>query len=191
MDPGESPQPLLDEIAQGGWLVREILITHAHIDHVAGIAAVKKLTGAPVSMHRLDLPLYNSLPDQAAWVGSPVPELVTMDRWLDEGDVIRCGNLNFRTLFTPGHAPGHVSFYEENEGLLLSADVLFRGGIGRTDLPGGNLNQLLESIHTKLMVLPDDTKVVPGHGGMTTIGEERRTNTYLQWEWKPSAAGSR
>lgn len=190
VDPGEAPEPLLDEIAREGWKVREILFTHTHIDHVAGAAAVKRLTGAPVAMHPLDLPLYESLADQAAWVGMPEPERVPIDRWLQEGDIIRCGGLSFRTLFTPGHAPGHVSFYAAAENLLISADVLFRGGIGRTDLPGGDLNQLLESIHTKLLVLPDATRVIPGHGETTTIREERRTNPYLTWEWKPTTGAA-
>jgi hydroxyacylglutathione hydrolase len=187
IDPGEDPGPLLDEIHREAWLVRQILFTHAHIDHVAGAAAVVELTGAPVAMHRLDLSLYEGLDDQAAWIGMPTPERVAISHWLEEGEVIPCGSFNFRTLFTPGHAPGHVSFYEESQKLLISADVLFRGGIGRTDLPGGDLNQLLESIHTQLMVLPDDTTVVPGHGQLTTIGWERRTNPYLKLEWKPSA----
>lgn len=188
IDPGEHPQVLIDAIAEGKWQVNHILFTHAHIDHVAGAAAVKRITGAPVSMHRLDLPLYESLPDQAAWVGTSIPELVEIDQWLVEGTEIAVGKIRLRTLFTPGHAPGHVSFYAEAEGLLISADVLFRGGIGRTDLPGGNANQLLETIHTKLMTLPDATRVIPGHGETTTIGEERVGNPYLSWAWTPQSS---
>lgn len=185
IDPGDEPGALLDCIAGDGWQVSEILFTHAHIDHVAGAAEVQRATGAPVAMHRLDLPLYESLPDQAAWVGIEPPERVEIARWLEEGDEIAVGRFRFQTLFTPGHAPGHVSFYCAEEGLLISADVLFQGGIGRTDLPGGDLNTLLKSIHTKLLTLPDATVVVPGHGGLTTIGEERRSNPYLTWTWRP------
>lgn len=183
IDPGDQPGALLDAIAQGNWKVREILFTHAHIDHVAGAAELQRLTGAPVAMHRLDLPAYDSLPEQAAWVGMPTPERVAIARWLNEGDEIQVGGHCFRTLFTPGHAPGHVSFYCAAQGLLISADVLFQGGIGRTDLPGGDFATLMESIRTKLLTLPDDTVVVPGHGARTTIGEERRSNPYLNGAW--------
>ncbi|MCU0228551.1 MAG: MBL fold metallo-hydrolase [Bryobacterales bacterium] len=188
IDPGDDPQPLLDTIAREGWKVREILITHAHIDHVAGVADVQRLTGAAVAMHPLDQPLYEGLEDQAAWVGMPTPERVPITRWLAHGDLIQCGAHHFTTLFTPGHAPGHVSFYCASESLLISADVLFRGGIGRTDLPGGDANTLLESIHTRLMTLPDATRVVPGHGELTTIGEERHSNPYLSLAWKPQGS---
>ncbi len=188
IDPGDDPQVLLDTIEREGWKVSEILFTHAHIDHVAGAAEVQRLTGASVAMHPLDQDLYDSLPDQAAWVGMPTPERVSIARWLADGDIIPCGRYRFRTLFTPGHAPGHVSFYCPEESLLISADVLFRGGIGRTDLPGGNANTLLESIHTRLMTLPDSTRVVPGHGDLTTIGEERHTNPYLSLAWTPQSS---
>lgn len=187
IDPGDNPRPLLDTIEREGWNVREILFTHAHIDHVAGAADVQRLTGAPVAMHPLDRDLYGSLPEQAAWVGMPVPEKVSITRWLADGDEIVCGRHRFRTLFTPGHAQGHVSFYSEAGSLLISADVLFRGGIGRTDLPGGNLNQLLETIHTRLLTLPDATRVIPGHGDITTIGEERHSNPCLTWAWAPQS----
>ena len=159
--------------------MKEILFTHAHIDHVAGAAEVQRRTGAPVAMHAADLGLYDSLPEQATWIGMPTPERVEIAHWLEEGEEIECGSLRLKVLFTPGHAPGHVSFYLAEQGMILSADVLFRASIGRTDLPGGNHPRLIESIRTKLLTLPDETRVIAGHGPATTIGLERRTNPFL------------
>jgi glyoxylase-like metal-dependent hydrolase (beta-lactamase superfamily II) len=180
IDPGEAPRPLIDAIDAGGWRVKEILFTHAHIDHVAGALEVQQHTGAPVAMHPADRGLYESLPDQAAWVGMPPPPLVEIAHWLEEGEELECGSLRLKVLFTPGHAPGHVSFYLAEQAMILSADVLFRASIGRTDLPGGNHQQLLDSIRTQLLTLPDETRVIAGHGPATTIGLERRTNPFLQ-----------
>ncbi|MDZ7637686.1 MAG: MBL fold metallo-hydrolase [Bryobacterales bacterium] len=179
VDPGEEPQALIDAIAQGGWQVKEILFTHAHIDHVAGALEVQQITGAPVAMHPGDRGLYDSLPQQAAWVGVPPPPRVEITHWLEEGEILTCGSLQLHVLWTPGHAPGHVSFYLPDHAMIISADVLFRASIGRTDLPGGNHRQLLDTIHTKLMTLPDETRVIAGHGPATTIGLERRTNPFL------------
>ena len=179
IDPGEDPTALTDAITEGGWRVKEILFTHVHIDHVAGAAEVQRLTGAPVAMHPADLGLYDSLPEQAAWIGMPTPERVEITHWLEEGEEIECGSLRLKVLFTPGHAPGHVSFYLAEQSMILSADVLFRASIGRTDLPGGNHPRLIESIRTKLLTLPDETRVIAGHGPATTIGLERRTNPFL------------
>ena len=179
IDPGEDPRKLLDAIKEGDWRVKEILFTHAHIDHVAGAAEVQRRTGAPVAMHPADRGLYESLPEQAAWIGMPTPERVEISNWLEEGEEIECGSLRLKVLFTPGHAPGHVSFYLAEQSMILSADVLFRASIGRTDLPGGDHPQLIESIRTKLLTLPDETRVIAGHGPTTTIGLERRTNPFL------------
>lgn len=179
IDPGEDPRTLIDAIEEGDWRVKEILFTHAHIDHVAGAAEVQRRTGAPVAMHAADLGLYDSLPEQATWIGMPTPERVDIAHWLEEGEEIECGSLRLKVLFTPGHAPGHVSFYLAEQGMILSADVLFRASIGRTDLPGGNHPRLIESIRTKLLTLPDETRVIAGHGPATTIGLERRTNPFL------------
>ncbi|MCC6264927.1 MAG: MBL fold metallo-hydrolase [Bryobacterales bacterium] len=179
IDPGEHPSALIDAIRQGGWRVTEILFTHAHIDHVAGALEVQEFTGAPVAMHPADLGLYESLAEQAAWIGMPAPPRVEISHWLEEGEEIRCGALRLQVLFTPGHAPGHVSFYLAEQAMILSADVLFRGSIGRTDLPGGNHQQLLDSIRAQLLTLPDETRVIAGHGPSTTIGLERRTNPFL------------
>ncbi|MCC7339602.1 MAG: MBL fold metallo-hydrolase [Bryobacterales bacterium] len=179
IDPGEQPRALIDAIRDGEWRVKEILFTHAHIDHVAGALEVQQLTGAPVAMHPADLGLYDSLAEQAAWIGMPTPPRVEIAHWLEEGEVLECGSVRLKVLFTPGHAPGHVSFYLADQAMIVSADVLFRASIGRTDLPGGNHSQLLESIRTQLLVLPDETRVIPGHGPATTIGLERRTNPFL------------
>lgn len=180
IDPGEAPRPLIAAIDAGGWRVKEILFTHAHIDHVAGALEVQQHTGAPVAMHPADRSLYESLPEQAAWVGMPPPPLVEIVHWLEEGEELECGSLRLKVLFTPGHAPGHVSFYLAEQAMIISADVLFRASIGRTDLPGGNHQQLLDSIRTQLLTLPDETRVIAGHGPATTIGLERRTNPFLQ-----------
>ncbi len=179
IDPGDEPRALIEAIGEGGWKVKEILFTHAHIDHVAGALEVQRHTGAPAAMHAGDRGLYENLADQAAWVGIATPPRVEIARWLEEGETIKCGSLRLEVLFTPGHAPGHVSFYLPAEAMVISADVLFRGSIGRTDLPGGNHKQLLESIREKLLTLPDDTRVIAGHGPATTIGIERRTNPFL------------
>jgi glyoxylase-like metal-dependent hydrolase (beta-lactamase superfamily II) len=180
IDPGDGVAEIRRVLDEGGWRVREILLTHAHIDHVLGLPALRKELNAPVRLHPLDKPLYEAMEAQFGWLGIAPIKMPPIDAWLKEGEDIPLGPWRLKTLFTPGHAPGHVSFYVAQEKLLISADVLFKGSIGRTDLPGGNHQQLIDTIRAKLLVLPDDTRVIPGHGEVTTIGEEKQTNPFLQ-----------
>ena len=170
IDPGDEAGRILSELDHLKLEVVYILNTHAHFDHIGANAALVKATGAPLAIHKLDVPLLKERGGAKLYgleiPASPEPELL-----LSEGTVISFGKMSLRTLFTPGHTPGHVSFYDE--GVLFDGDVLFAGGMGRTDLPGGSQKDLMESIEKKLMVLPDDTVVYSGHGPTTTIGQER------------------
>ena len=159
--------------------VERIVFTHAHIDHIGQGAEFKRRTGAPTYLHRAELPVLASLRQQAAWLGVPPPEPVEIDEHLEEGDSFELGGVEFRVLFTPGHSPGSISLYAPALQLVIGGDVLFRGGVGRTDLPGGDQLTLLRSIREKLFRLDDGVTVFPGHGPETTIGHERRTNPFL------------
>jgi hydroxyacylglutathione hydrolase len=172
IDPGAEVGRILADLERFRLKVTHILITHAHFDHIGANAALVKATSAPLALHRLDLPL---LKDRggARYFGFEVAQSPEPDELLADGSAIRFGRYRLRTIFTPGHTPGHVSFYEESAGALFDGDVLFAGGVGRTDLPGGDQEQLLSSIREKLMVLPDNTVVYSGHGPTTTIGQER------------------
>jgi len=177
VDPGEEPERFLAEARRLGRTIGAIWITHAHVDHISGVAAVREETGAPVHLHPDDLPLYESLPQQGLWFGlrlsaPPAPEVA-----LRHGQRLRVGGVELEVRHTPGHSPGHVCFVAP--GVVLGGDVLFEGSIGRTDLPGGDYDTLIASIRRELLPLPDATVVHPGHGPATTIGRERRTNPFL------------
>jgi hydroxyacylglutathione hydrolase len=183
IDPGDGPDEILAVLRRHGLKLSLIAITHAHIDHVNGARKLKEATGAPVYMNYGDLGLYRSLPEQAMWIGLPSPpEPAQIDAPLKEGDVIRVGAAEGTVLHTPGHTKGSVCLYFPDAGgkILFAGDTLFRGSIGRTDLPGGSTEQILLSLHNKLLALDDDTVVIPGHGPVTTIGEERESNPFLQ-----------
>jgi glyoxylase-like metal-dependent hydrolase (beta-lactamase superfamily II) len=236
VDPGDEVTRILDLIGRHRLTVKAIVSTHAHIDHVGGLSKLHLYTGAPVLMHRDDLPLYQAMEMQAAFLGVQTPELIEIDQLLKEGDSLRWGSFEAQVIHTPGHTPGSVSLYlphdagkvtaadavkkitvkneageeiaiadllkkpagpedlgeipvpEESEKIavrapqLFSGDTLFAGSIGRTDLWGGSMHQIMESLRTKLMHLPDDTIVFPGHGSVTTIGQERHLNPFLQPE---------
>lgn len=177
VDPGEEGERFLREADGRGWRITEIWLTHAHIDHVLGVGTVAAATGAPIRLHPADRPLYEAVPQQATWFGLDAPTLPAPDHDLAAGDVVRVGGHSFAVRHTPGHAPGHVVFV--GDGVALVGDVLFAGSIGRTDLPGGDLDTLLASIARELLTLPDDTAVLPGHGPPTTIGTERSRNPFL------------
>lgn len=173
---------LIQQSAQAeGWTIRLILATHAHFDHVLASKELKELTGAPFYIHGESLPLLRSLPQQGImFTGKPFPEAAAPDRLLtSEREMIELGAIRLETLFTPGHAPGHLSFYMPDGKLVFSGDSLFAGSIGRTDLPGGDQALLMRSIFDKLLTLDDDTRVLPGHMEMTTIGRERATNPFI------------
>jgi hydroxyacylglutathione hydrolase len=235
VDPGDEVTRILDLIGRHRLIVKAIVSTHAHIDHVGGLSKLHQYTGAPVLMHRDDLPLYQAMDMQASFLGVMPPELTEIDQLLKEGDVLRWGGFEAQVIHTPGHTPGSVSLYlphdagkvaaappsthtvmdesgekvtladllkrsadpedaaqrkllEEAEKIeprapqLFSGDTLFAGSIGRTDLWGGSVEQIMDSLRSKLMHLPDATTVHPGHGPVTTIGHERHLNPFLQPE---------
>jgi hydroxyacylglutathione hydrolase len=188
VDPGDEVTRILDLVGRHKLTVNVIVSTHAHIDHVGGLSKLHQYTGAPVLMHRDDLPLYQAMDMQASFLGVHPPELTDIDQLLKEGDVLRWGSFEAHVLHTPGHTPGSVSLYLPHDAgkiaapapQLFSGDTLFAGSIGRTDLWGGSIDQIMNSLRTKLMGLPDATIVHPGHGPATTIGKERELNPFLQ-----------
>src|SRR5208282_5070634 len=180
IDPGDEIERVQEVLARHNLRVKYIVATHAHIDHVGGLEQLKRATGAAVLMHQSDLPLYRNLAVQAEWLGVLPPGVVTVDQFLKEGDALRIGSHVFEVLHTPGHSPGSLSLHLAGEQRkIFSGDTLFQGSIGRTDLWGGSLEELLRSIHTRLLIFPDETPVFPGHGLSTTIGEERESNPFL------------
>jgi glyoxylase-like metal-dependent hydrolase (beta-lactamase superfamily II) len=231
VDPGDEVERILDLLGRRRLTVKAIVSTHAHIDHVGGLSKLHQYTGAPVLMHRDDLPLYQAMDVQASFLGVLPPDLTEVDQLLKEGDVLRWGSLEAQVIHTPGHTPVSVSLYLPHDAgrisltdrgikvkarvgaedgaqqagngsdskkseaekagsekteirvpQLLSGDTLFKGSIGRTDLWGGSMEEIMDSLRSKLMQLPDATIVHPGHGPMTTIGQEREVNPFLQPE---------
>ena len=180
VDPGDEISRILEILARHSLKVTAIVITHAHIDHIGGAQKLKAATGAPVYLNANDRELYDMIETQAAWLGMPVPERTEIDASPRDGDSLTLGPAEFHVLHTPGHTQGSISLFIPSEGKLIAGDTLFRDSIGRTDLPGGDGRQILASIHNKLLVLPDETVVVPGHGPNTTIARERQFNPFLQ-----------
>ena len=209
VDPGDDVGRILEILKTHGLKVRAIVSTHTHIDHVGGLAELHRATGAPVMIHEADMELYKHLDIQAQWLGVATPAMTRIEDFVKEGDAVRWGGFAARVLHTPGHTPGSISLVIEpgasgaawtegsrsddrvNErpaqtrtvaapGILLAGDTLFQRSIGRTDLWGGSAPQILKSIREKLLVLPEETIVFPGHGDTTTIGEEREQNPFLR-----------
>ncbi len=187
VDPGDDVEQITKILNRHKLRVKAIVSTHAHIDHVGGLRKLHDLTGAPVMMHADDLPLYHAMDMQAGWLGVQTPELSDVHQLLKEGDVVRWGALEAQVLHTPGHTPGSLCLYLPREAgkvtmsapHLFAGDTLFAGSIGRTDLWGGSFDDILRSLRGKLLALPDETLVFPGHGGATTIGQERNSNPFL------------
>ena len=180
VDPGDQIEDVLAILAEEKLTVKQIVITHAHIDHVGGAMKLKAATGAPILMNQSDYALLNMLPVQAAWVGMRPPGTVEIDESVGEGRVLQIGNIPANVIPTPGHTEGSICLFLPEEKKLIAGDTLFAGSIGRTDLPGGSMDKIMRSLHTRVLALPDDTEVTPGHGPQTTIGEERETNPFLQ-----------
>ena len=179
VDPGDDIPRILALLARHSLTVRRILVTHAHIDHIAGAGQLKNITGAPILYNQLDLPLVAMMDVQATWLGIAPPEVLPPDDDLAHGKSAGLPGLAAEVLHTPGHTPGSVCLHFPEHALLLAGDTLFAGTVGRTDLPGGNAGALISSIRERLLTLPDDTLVVPGHGYRTTIGDERESNPFL------------
>jgi glyoxylase-like metal-dependent hydrolase (beta-lactamase superfamily II) len=180
VDPGDEIADILARLARHRLTLRQIVVTHAHIDHIGGAAQLKRVTGAPVLFHQADLPILAMLEMQAAWLGIPTPEQVALDQSAEDGLSAGIPGLDAKVIHTPGHTPGSICLLFPKQELLLAGDTLFAGSVGRTDLPGGSAKALLRSIHTRLLALPENTLVVPGHGEETTLGQERETNPFLQ-----------
>jgi hydroxyacylglutathione hydrolase len=179
IDPGEEIGRIHRRLTELGLTLTQILITHAHIDHIGGALRLKRLTGAPILLNENDLPLLQMMEMQAGWLGVATPETESPDANLQDGLRVGLDNYRAEVLHTPGHTQGSVCLYFAPLQLLVAGDTLFAGSIGRTDLPGGNSRQILDSIHSRLLVLPEETRVLPGHGPLTTISEEKQHNPFL------------
>ena len=180
IDPGDEIEEIQKIIEQQGLTVKAIVITHAHIDHVGGAAKLRAWSGAPVYMNQRDHALLNMLDVQATWLGVKTPARTEIDQDASEGTVLQLGPAAFHVLHTPGHTQGSISLWIPQQEKLIAGDTLFRDSIGRTDLPGGDGRQILSSIKTKLLALPGETVVIPGHGAKTPIGREKERNPFLQ-----------
>ena len=180
IDPGDEAARVALAVEETGLEIGSIIVTHAHIDHVGAIAALVDEYSCPVLMHAEAEPMLKELPTQAMMMGLRFGKVPAVDRYIEDGEILEVGDLRLRSLYTPGHAPGHLALYIEDRGLVLSGDALFAGSVGRVDLPGGSMEVLMQSIEERLLTLPDETLVYSGHGPRTTIGNERTSNPFLQ-----------
>ncbi len=179
IDPGDAIESILAIIKKHALTVTQIVVTHAHIDHVGGAMKLKAATGAPILLNQNDQALLRMLDVQASWLGMRAPGEVTIDASIADGDLVKAGSLQAQVLHTPGHTEGSICLLFAPQQVVIAGDTLFAGSIGRTDLPGGNYKKIIESLRGKLLALPDETIVVPGHGQLTTIGQERESNPFL------------
>ena len=180
VDPGGDLEQILAAVRESGVRLEKILLTHAHIDHAGGTAELARSLKLPIEgPHPGDQFWIDQMPEQARMFGLPRCDKFTPDRWLDEGDRVQVGDVEFEVRHCPGHTPGHVVFYSAPDKVAFVGDVLFAGSIGRTDFPGGDYDTLIRAIREKLFTLGDDVRFVPGHGPMSTFGEERRSNPFV------------
>jgi hydroxyacylglutathione hydrolase len=180
IDPGDDIEEILGIIRKHNLQVKQIVITHAHIDHVGGAMKLRAATGAPILLNQSDYALLKMLDVQASWLGMTDPGKVEIDQSVGQADTVKAGTLSADVIHTPGHTEGSICLYFPLEKKLIAGDTLFAGSIGRTDLPGGSFDKIIRSLQEKVLALPDETVVVPGHGPLTTIGDERETNPFLQ-----------
>jgi glyoxylase-like metal-dependent hydrolase (beta-lactamase superfamily II) len=180
IDPGEEIGRIQRRLSELGLQLKQILVTHGHIDHIGGALKLKRLTGAPILLNQNDMPQLKMMDMQAGWLGIPTPETAPPDQDLADGLIVGLESFPAQVLHTPGHTQGSVCLHFAPLKLLIAGDTLFAGSIGRTDLPGGNSGQIIDSIEARLLPLPDETKVLPGHGPATTIGRERKGNPFLR-----------
>jgi glyoxylase-like metal-dependent hydrolase (beta-lactamase superfamily II) len=179
IDPGDEIETVLTLLRKHNLQVKQIAITHAHIDHVGGAMKLRAATGAPILLNQNDYALLKMLDEQAKWIGMAPPGAVEIDQSVSTGDTVKAGSHVATILHTPGHTEGSICLHFPAEKTLIAGDTLFAGSIGRTDLPGGSMKKMIESLHGTVLALPDDTVVIPGHGPLTTIGEERESNPWL------------
>ncbi len=177
IDPGDEPDRILDEIKTNGLEVSAIVFTHAHFDHIGAAGDLKKETGAKILMHKNDEETYSLAKDQAAFWGFELDDIPMPDEFIDEGDEIKVGNLSFTVIHTPGHSRGSVCLL--GEGIALTGDTIFQGSVGRTDFPGGSIEELKQSFK-RLIELPEETQVLSGHGPETTVGREKKENFFVR-----------
>jgi hydroxyacylglutathione hydrolase len=178
-DPGDEATRIALAVEQTNLEISQIIITHAHIDHVGAVTPLVDEYACPVLMHREAEPMLRQLPSQALMMGVRFGKVPNVDGCIEDEQVVRVGDLSFTALYTPGHAPGHLAFYSVAEGVVISGDALFAGSVGRVDLPGGSMEVLMRSINERLLTLPNNTVVLCGHGPETTSGEERAHNPFL------------
>jgi len=179
IDPGDEIEEITALLRKHNLQVKQIVITHAHIDHVGGAMKLRALTGAPILLNQNDYALLKMLDVQAAWIGMPAPGKVEIASSVGDGDALQVGGIRAGVIHTPGHTEGSVCLYFPTEKLLIAGDTLFAGSIGRTDLPGGSFEKIMRSLHGRVLALPDETLVIPGHGPSTTIADEREGNPFL------------
>ncbi|MBI4569646.1 MAG: MBL fold metallo-hydrolase [Planctomycetes bacterium] len=179
IDPGDEGPRIIAAVERAGMRLAAILLTHAHIDHVMAVPALKARYGVPLRMHEADLPVYREAPSWGKWLGLDCPPLPEPDGWLAEGERFAFGGVTLEVLHTPGHSPGSVTFVDRASRDIFCGDLLFAGSVGRTDIPGGSFKTLAASIRGKVFALGDDFTAHPGHGPATTVGRERRENPFV------------